>query len=128
MDPQRVENSVGDGTPDINYSGGWIESKMVDFPKRTDTILRVPHYTPQQRAWHVRRIRAGGVLHVIVQDKTSSTETLVFDGLEAATALGSIWSLRQCRKSARLYMIEWDPYKFRRFIVSACRAQLALLV
>lgn len=65
-DLMRVENSVCPGTPDVNgcYRGVefWIELKKVPRPRRTTTPVRIPHFTPQQRAWIKRRGRRAFVL------------------------------------------------------------------
>lgn len=112
-DPVRVENSVGPGTPDIEYIGGWIESKMLPrWPKRAGTVVRVAHYRPDQRGWHVRRRMAGGVVYVVIQ---IADDVLVFDALDAAKGLG-FWTREQMNRIAVCVMYPWDAGKFRRFI------------
>ena len=112
-DPIRVENSVGDGTPDINYAEGWIESKQIPmWPKRTDSTVRVPHYRPAQRAWHVKRSKAGGLVHVVIQ---IGDDVLVFDGLTAARVLGHT-TRRQMEYYAKLILSPWDARRFSFFI------------
>jgi hypothetical protein len=74
------------GTPDVNYADGWIELKAVDaWPVREDTPLRVPHYTNQQRVWHVRRSKVAGRVHLLI---TVGSEWLLFSGRVAAKVLG----------------------------------------
>lgn len=56
-DMQRVENSVGPGTPDMNicFMGGrevWVETKI----ESRDGVMQI---RPEQRAWHVRRRQRG---------------------------------------------------------------------
>jgi hypothetical protein len=64
---------VEEGTPDANLCAPglgelWLELKAVDhFPKGLDTPVRVPHFTPQQRAWLAERVRAGGHAAVLLQ-------------------------------------------------------------
>lgn len=66
-DPVRIENSAGLGTPDVNHIHGWLELKWIpDWPRRPETVVRLDHYTPEQRAWHMRRTHAGGRVHVLL--------------------------------------------------------------
>jgi hypothetical protein len=69
---ERIENMVSAGRPDVNYCvkgiEGNIELKHVDrWPARPDTVLPLPHYTPQQRNWHRIRLSAGGRVYVLLQ-------------------------------------------------------------
>jgi hypothetical protein len=42
LDPQRVENSLDNGTPDVNYTHGWLELKYLDaWPRRPGTLVTV---------------------------------------------------------------------------------------
>ncbi len=66
-DPVRVENLLGDGTPDVNYIGGWIELKHLEaFPVRPRTHVKV-QFEPNQVSWLVRRGAAGGGAWCLVQ-------------------------------------------------------------
>ena len=81
-----VENPCHPGTPDVNYAHGWIELKaMPEFPKRPDTPLRVPHYTPQQKIWAVKRSHAGGLCWLLIM---VGREWFLLDGVVAARHLG----------------------------------------
>lgn len=114
-DPFRVENAVGPGTPDIYYIGGWIESKVIkDVPKRGG-VVKVPHYRPDQRAWHVRHRKAGGRVHVVIE-VTAMDTTFVFDGADAAVNLGVTWDTEHMFRRAPLVMRPFDGARFRRFI------------
>jgi hypothetical protein len=116
MDPVRIENSASSGAPDINYLGGWIEDKTIaDWPKRENTPVRLPHYTPEQRGWHSRRRRAGGRVHVVLEVMKAET-ILVFDAADAASGLGH-WTREQCLSRAQLVLSPWDAQRFRDFFV-----------
>lgn len=106
----RVENVVGEGTPDVNYSfvdgaEGWIELKEIDgWPKRVDTIVRVDHYTTEQRVWHRRRARAGGRVWVLLRVNETG-EIFLMRGEEAAIHLG-FTTQSALRKTAGILLIE----------------------
>lgn len=68
----RIENLTGRGTPDVTYCvarvEGWIELKQLPaWPKREDTVVDVPHYTPHQRLWARQRLSAGGRVYVLLE-------------------------------------------------------------
>ena len=87
LDPVRIESHMTVGVPDVNYSHGWIELKYMDrWPPRGGP-LRVDHFTAAQRAWHVRRRKAGGRSFVLL--KVGTSEWLLFDGAVAAVELGN---------------------------------------
>lgn len=98
LDPVRVENPAGPGTPDVNWGGycrhtnmrgeGWVELKWArDWPARDGTVVRLDHFTPQQRSWLLRRSARGGRVHVLLK---VSTAWLLFDGAVAARHLGRV--------------------------------------
>jgi penicillin-binding protein-related factor A (putative recombinase) len=70
-DLMRVENATQSGTPDVNgcWQGVefWVELKKVPRPRNARTPVRVPHFTPQQRAWLKTRTRHGGRAFVLIQ-------------------------------------------------------------
>jgi len=77
----RVENPIGAGTPDVNYCihgvEGWIELKEVNcFPKRASTVVKIGHYTPQQRLWIRRRGMSGGMVFLFLRELASMTYML----------------------------------------------------
>ena len=66
----RVENSVGPGTPDLNYCingvEGWIEFKQVpSLPKREDTPVFTGCLKPEQVLWHIKRTFHGGRSYIV---------------------------------------------------------------
>jgi hypothetical protein len=87
LDPQRIENVVGEGTPDIEFVGGWIESKFLwEWPRRPDTIIHIRHFTTEQRAWHVRRAAFGGISFVALEVED---DLLIIKGDKAARMIGN---------------------------------------
>lgn len=87
LDPVRVENSADPGTPDVNLAdGSWIEMKWRrGWPRRDGTAVTFDHFTPQQRRWIERRVRAGGRVWVLVK---VATEWLLLEGRVACRVLG----------------------------------------
>jgi len=86
LDPHRIENIVGDGTPDVNYLNGWIELKHKrEWPKRESTLVRLPHFTAMQRRWLERRHNLGGKCFLLLRVEL---DWLLFDGLTAAWYVG----------------------------------------
>ncbi len=82
-----VENPALPGTPDVNYVEGWIELKCWgSWPKKSGTPLRIEHWTPKQRVFHVRRSRAGGETYVLIE---IGTESILLEGGLAARILGT---------------------------------------
>lgn len=90
LDPVRVENPIGPGTPDVNLADGrWIELKCVPaWPPRARNILRIPHFTPQQRVWLYQRWRAASDTTYLLLEVRATREWLLFDGDVAAKVVG----------------------------------------
>lgn len=59
LDPHRIENRVGIGTPDVNYLFGWIELKHSDGMQTTGTLALKHPPTPEQKVWLGRRSTLG---------------------------------------------------------------------
>ena len=86
LDAVPIENRIGSGTPDVQYIGGWIELKCLkEWPKDEHAIVKIPHYTKEQRLWLRRRWSRGGYCWLLLQVKR---EWLLFDGLMAPDAVG----------------------------------------
>lgn len=75
-DAQRIENTAGSGTPDINvcYQGleFWIETKLVTNGGRV-------HIRPYQYSWIRRRTDAGGRIFIFAYE-SERDEIWVFRG------------------------------------------------
>lgn len=68
---ERVENMVGTGTPDVNFCiegiEGWIELKHVHYWPKRGGALKIDHYTLEQRLWHDKRMKNGGICLLFLQ-------------------------------------------------------------
>lgn len=104
LDPERVENSIDLGTPDVNIISGWIELKEVDSVSTdADHLFNIKHFTVEQRAWIQRRARKGGSVWVVIH-VVNTDEWLVLDGFTAAIGVGRLtWAA--LIKRALLYSI-----------------------
>lgn len=68
LDACPVENPKRAGTPDINFIGGWMEVKFLPrWPKRDSTVVKLNHFTPQQKVWLWRRCQKGGKAWLFLQ-------------------------------------------------------------
>lgn len=90
LDPVRVENPIHPGTPDVNFvDGRWMELKCIPrWPVREHTILRIPHFTPQQRVWLYRRWMYAPGSTLLLLEVLSVRQWLLFDGDVAAKIVG----------------------------------------
>ena len=101
---QRHENLTGSGVADVSFSlkhqnfrgNGWIELKYADaWPRREATILRIRHFTDEQRRWLYKRYERGGGAYVFIQ---VGREFMLFTGVEMLL-LGrknKTWMLDNC--------------------------------
>jgi len=90
LDPVRVENPIHPGTPDVNLANGfWVELKTIArWPARDTLLLRIKHFTPQQRVWLYRRWKyAPGSTYLLLEVR-SERQWLLFDGDVAAKIVG----------------------------------------
>lgn len=83
-----VENPALPGTPDVAYAHGWAELKYADkWPAYTDTALRLPHFTTQQRVC----LRRGWLCTQnwwLCLQVSKPRDWLVFDGGTASQCVG----------------------------------------
>ena len=85
LDPVRIEGAAA-GTPDVNYTLGWIELKYVkEWPKRKTTTLKIAHYTAHQRVWLERR--GAHAYHTYILLKVGKAEWLLLK----STAFGPLY-------------------------------------
>ena len=85
LDAFSVENSAWPGTPDINYTEGWIELKWLrNWPVRGG-VVKIDHFTTQQRFFLGQRWQKGGNAYLLLSIKS---EWLLFTGDVAAKEVG----------------------------------------
>lgn len=68
----RHEDVLNKGVPDVSFGyqgiNGWIELKSLKaWPKRENTIVRLPKFTMVQRIWLMRRQRSGGNCWILLR-------------------------------------------------------------
>lgn len=122
QDAIAVENgTVGPGTPDVNYVGGWIELKVLSqWPRNADVSpVLVPLYTPQQRIWARRRARRGGTVWFFLQ---VGNDYLLFDGAVAADIVG-LSTKQQLIANTMAMWRKFDAADFRKFILQNGRGR-----
>lgn len=107
---QRIESSVTQGIPDVNYCingvEGWLELKSWEKAIGRGDFY-VPKLRPQQCAWLHRRSSAGGRALLLCR---VSGSILAFDGLVAPVLLDVI-SWEAARNVASLWLLKDDePY------------------
>jgi len=100
---QRFEDKLSEGIPDHCFafrgmSGiGFIELKrLTAWPVRETTIVRIPHYTPLQRAWIRRFGEFSGRVFLFLQ---VDREYLLFDW-KGAQKVGEVTRQELCMLAA----------------------------
>ena len=116
LDPIRVENPIHPGTPDVNVcTGSWIEMKTLEDWPRAGLQVRIPHFTPQQRVFLLKRwIAAPGTTHLVLEIRASK-EWLLFDGDVAARVVGRDNETRH-REVARVVARSWELDKIAKLL------------
>lgn len=117
LDPQRTENVVGAGTPDVSYTKGHIELKALPrWPKDPYSVVTVQGLIdrPAQVPWLMRRWKAGGPCWLMLR---GGNETLLFSGWDSRLVrLGlplpdlkvlSVWDSHQDLETLRQWLL-WD--------------------
>ncbi len=101
LDAVFVENVMRAGTPDINYVEGWLELKWLnEWPKRAETVVKLPKFTPQQRIFLINRCRAGGSARFLLR---VGKEWILLPGLWSALNLGKTATKSQILAAAEKY-------------------------
>ena len=81
----RHEDKLSLGIADVSFiqagRHGWMELKWVaDWPVRDSTVVRIPHYSIEQKDFLLRKGQAGGKTWVFLQ---VGGDHLLFDWLKA---------------------------------------------
>lgn len=106
LEATRHEDTLQLGIADVSFVStnrvhGWMELKQIDeWPKRESTILKIDHYTDDQRLWLKRKGKAGGHVWLFVK---VGRDYLLFDW-EAAQRVGKL-------NKAALYDIAWKVWE-----------------
>lgn len=88
LDPVRIEDKLGLGVPDVNFTRGWIELKYLpQWPVREATEVKIDHFTMEQRAWLLRRAARNGRVYLLLK---VGTDWLLFEGRMAAQIVGNV--------------------------------------
>ncbi len=88
---RRIEDACTPGTPDVylrSHAGSaWVELKYVkEWPKRPATLVRIEHFSPEQKLWLLKEGQSGGLAWVFIQ---VADDYLLFDW-KAAQGLGGM--------------------------------------
>lgn len=91
----RIENAAAVGTPDVHacvwQTDFWLELKSVVWPpKKPGSVLRLPHYTREQRLWIRNRGKAGGRVYLLLRVIYPTTEHMLFNWPEAVKYVGNV--------------------------------------
>lgn len=88
LDPVRIENMLTPGTPDVNYTEGWIELKQLRHWPPKGQPVKIYHYTPEQRVWALRRAKRNGRVFMLI--RVGEREWVLLDGKWAAQNIGKV--------------------------------------
>lgn len=71
-DVQSHEDQFSVGIPDLSYGArginGWIELKRIlSWPKRPETPVKIEHFTANQVSWLRRRGKKAGHCYILIQ-------------------------------------------------------------
>lgn len=74
----RHEDTISKGIPDVSFGAhgkqGWIELKVLDkWPAKPSTIIHLPLFTKEQKAWLTMRGIAGGRCFFLLKVDTEDT-------------------------------------------------------
>lgn len=86
LHPVAIESHITPGTPDVNFSDGWIELKYLKtWPKYARTKVRISHFTTAQKRWLKKRWEINESSWLLIKCRQ---EWLLFNGFDAAKYVG----------------------------------------
>lgn len=108
-----VEHPGHIGTPDVNFVDGWMELKFADRWPPRGGVLRLEHFTQQQRVWLLKRHMAGGNVWLLLQ---VGKEWLLFDGQTASRSVGRVTRRELLRMATRHWPTRPPAREFQRCV------------
>ena len=101
---QNIESpTTNSGIPDTYYSmthGGWIEYKFqIDWPKRTETVLKVKNFKKEQKLWILLHGRLTGRVFFFIK---IGKDYLIYDCI-AAQKVGSLTKRGMMRYAIKVW-------------------------
>jgi hypothetical protein len=115
LDPNRVENRVGAGTPDTNYVEGWVELKWVRKTPKKGGVVVIEHWSAEQRIWHTKRRKAGGRSFVLLK---IATTWMIFDGLVAVEILGKVNQVELEKGAIQVWRKKLNDQELRKILTN----------
>jgi hypothetical protein len=104
LDPVRVENPIYPGTPDVNLAtGDWVELKYLAALPRPGCLLRIPHFTNEQKVWLYRRWRYAPGSTFLLLEIRAEHQWLLFDGDVAKDVVGCTPYDNHCAKARAIF-------------------------
>lgn len=110
-----VENSACPGYPDVEFKGGHLENKELKKWPREGEVIKLPHFTQDQRLWLQMRNRAGGFADICLK---VGQDWYLLKGDQASHHLGVDWTREDIEQEA---YVSWkkrlDEKKFLEFFI-----------
>jgi hypothetical protein len=107
LDAKPVENVAWPGYPDVEYIGGVMELKRIPRWPATDSIVRIPHFSPQQKVFLARRCRKGGKAWLLLQ---VGKEYFLFEG-DSLSGLGKSWTQQDIRECCDIFFFDLNDLR-----------------
>jgi len=116
---QRVESSIGSGTPDVNFCidshDWWIELKVISLNTITrETQIKVK-WRPGQVAWLVNRIKAGGNAGVMIGvtiTRVNMSSLIFVRSIEGILSLRGFISIKDLMSMDGAYIMDIELPRF----------------
>ena len=110
----RHEDQLSVGVPDVSYGvnkvNGWIELKALNaWPKNQLTIVKIPGFTNQQRAWLQNRGSKGGRCWLLIRVE----RTYLLFSWRQVHLVGTLIKTQMCAVAKHTWdnSINWAEFK-----------------